>query len=212
MAYLFLVARRAAQRQLEKRHTRDRDPGVPDGTRASRARSTLQPGVNAVPYVSDAELMKLDTKIEKQKEKLSVLGGQSAMANLVDLGAAALGAGGFGFLRGKMEDPATGQWNVPGTTVDVELATVLSRSAIAVGGNKIGLKPLQPIAARLAPGIIGHYAGQVGRKAGRTGEFSLSAGSSIGSLPQYDPTSYDPTQFSAPYDDPVAAALASSGV
>lgn len=160
-----------------------------------------------------------DSKIEAKNRVIEKLNAQN---KYMVIGEAALGAGAFGFLRGWYEDPATGAWNIPNTTFDIELATILGLTSAALLG--VYYKPLQPYAqhaANASAGITGHYVAQIARKAARTrkatGKWSkpsLIAGGvpGIGELPQYDPTSYDPTQYSAPYDDAVASALASSGV
>lgn len=121
-------------------------------------------------------------------------------------------AAAVGWLRGKFEDPATGQWNVPGTTVDWELLGVFGLTSVALAGDAVGLGKLSPHAVNAAVGVGGHYVGQVMRKFGRTGEFALVAGTHTHGLPPWDPTSYDPTQFASPYADQQAAGLASSGV
>jgi hypothetical protein len=137
------------------------------------------------------------------------------------LGEALAGAAVFGFARGYNEDQATGQWNIPHTTIDVELATVGGLTGIGLLGVYYkAVAPFAQHAVNVAAGIGGHYVGQLARRTGRTkkatggwGKFSQVAGvPGIGELPQYDPTSYDPTQFSAPYADPVASSLASAGI
>ena len=158
-----------------------------------------------------AEISKRDaaiTRSESRREK------ETAVNKALAVGEATLGMFGLGYLRGKLEDPSTGAWNVPGTTIDWEILGFLGLLGVAFGGQyQKDLAPYANHAAFLAAGIGGHYAGQIGRKMGRTGQFTRVAGvPGIGALPQWSPTSYDPTQFSAPYDDQAAAALASSGV
>lgn len=178
-----------------------------------------------MPFMSPADLTSMttaitsrDAKIEKTERKLEKA---IVLNKFLVLGEAVGGAAAFGFARGWYEDQATGAWNIPHTTVDVELATIAGLSGLALLG--VYYKPLIPYAqhaANVAAGIGGHYAGQLARKAAKTkkatggwGKFSQIAGvPGIGELPQYDPHSFDPTQFSAPYDDSVASALASSGV
>lgn len=171
-----------------------------------------------MPLISDKELMNMGRTIDNLQNtvdrKNAAIEKATALNKFMVLGEGIGGAAAFGFLRGKLEDPTTGAWNIPNTTIDVELAVVGVLAAAAIMG--VYYKPLIPYAnhaANLAAGIGGHYAGQVSRKMGRGGKFSMIAGvPGIGALPQYDPNSYDPTQFSAPYSDPVAASLASSGV
>lgn len=165
-----------------------------------------------------------DAKIERVTNKLEKT---LVMNKFLVLGEAGLAASAFGFTRGWYEDQATGAWNIPHTTIDIELATVLLLVGVALLG--VYYKPFVPYAqhaANAGAGILGHYTGQLARRAAKTrkatgkwGKFSLVAGvpgidgvPGIGELPQYDPNSYNPTQFSSATDDAVAAALASSGV
>lgn len=178
-----------------------------------------------MPFMSPADLQTMtsaitsrDAKIDRAERRLEKA---VVMNKFLVLGEAIGGAAAFGFARGWYEDPASGQWNIPHTTIDVELATVCGLSGLALLG--VYYKPLVPYAqhaANVAAGVGGHYAGQLARKAAKTkkqtgawGKFSQIAGvPGIGELPQYDPSSYDPNQFSGVYDDPVASSLASSGV
>lgn len=178
-----------------------------------------------MPFMSPGDLQTMtsaitsrDAKIERAERKLE----KAVVLNkFVVLGEAVGGAAAFGFARGWYEDAASGAWNIPHTTIDVELATVCGLSGLALLG--VYYKPLIPYAqhaANLAAGIGGHYSGQLARKAAKTkkatgswGKFSQIAGvPGIGELPQYDPNSFNPTQFDSPYDDAVASALASSGI
>jgi len=169
-----------------------------------------------MPFMSDNDLSIVRSNLVSRDQKISKLSEKVKTASLTNkvttigegLGAAAA----VGYARGKFEDRATGQWNVPGTDIDVEMLVVVALAGVALAGEAVGLKKFQAHAASMAAGVGGHYAGQVARKMAQTGKFSLIAGSSVGALPQYDPTSYDPTQYAAPYDDASAAALASSGV
>lgn len=168
--------------------------------------------------ISDADIRALSRTLEQKDAKIDKLKGDTvkagAVSSMLALGEAIGGAGAFGYLRGQMEDQSTGAWNLPGTTVDIEALVVAGLAAVALGGGYIkALKPYSKHAAFIAAGIGGHYAGQLGRKMGRTGKFSMVAGvPGIGALPQYAPPGYSSTQFSDPYADPVAASLASAGV
>lgn len=167
--------------------------------------------------ISDGELAVIKNNMvrdkrenERLKDKLARVAKES---KVVTIGEGLAGAGIVGYARGRLEDKATGAWNVPGTTVDIEMLTVLGLAGVALAGDALGLKKWTGHAANVVTGVGGHYFGQVMRKWAATGNFSLIAGSPrVGTLPQYDPTSYDPTQWSSPYADPVASALASSGV
>lgn len=149
------------------------------------------------------EIRSSRSTVQKMRERLA-----SPAARTAQLVAAGVAGGGIGFLRGKFEDRSTGRWNVPGTTVDVELLTACGLAALAVGGDASStVKPYVGLLANAAAGVIGHYTGQVGRKYAQTGKLTLIAG-----LPQYDELSYDPTQLAAPFDDPVASTLAQAGL
>lgn len=163
------------------------------------------------------EIVSRDHRIVKSEEARKR---DSVVNKGLAVGEALLGAFGFCYLRGQMEDPNTGAWNVPGTSVDVEAITFLGLTAAAFAAQYY--KPAAAYGnhvAYVAAGIGGHYAGQLGRKMGRTGKFSLVAGvpgiggvPGVGGLPQYDPLSLNNTQFSAPYADEVEISLASSGI
>lgn len=178
-----------------------------------------------MPFMSPADVQQMasaitsrDAKIEKTERKLEKA---LVMNKFLLIGEALGGAAAFGLLRGYNEDQASGQWNIPHTTIDVELATVGGLTGLGLlGVYYSAFAPYAQHACNLAAGIGGHYVGQVFRKTGRNkkatggwGKLSTVAGvPGIGELPQYDPTSYDPTQYSAPYDDPVASSLASAGI
>jgi hypothetical protein len=178
-----------------------------------------------MPFMEARDLQLMTSAITSRDNKIDaknrVIEKLQASNKYMVVGEAALGAGAFGFLRGWYEDPTTGAWNIPHTTFDIELATILGLTGAALLGVYYkGFAPYAQHAANASAGITGHYVGQLARKAARTrkatGKWarpSMIAGvPGIGELPQYDPTSYDPTQYSAPYDDAVASALGSSGV
>jgi hypothetical protein len=174
-----------------------------------------------MPFISDSELAKLGQQVTSRDSSLARLRDQlkskATQDNAVVLATAGAGAAAFGFLRGKLEDKATGAWNVPGTQIDWEAVAVLALGAVALGGGMISkdLKKLEGPATHVAAGILGHYVGQLARKMGKTGKFSLVAGG-YGMLPSpgagEQSLSYHQTQFSAPFADPIASALAESGV
>ena len=164
-----------------------------------------------MPMLSNSDLAEIQDEIRSSRSSVRRLREKfaSPAARSAQLITAGVAAGAVGFARGKFEDKTNGQWNLPGTTVDVELLTVAGLAALAVGGDaSSAIKPYVPLLADAASGVLGHYVGQIGRKYAQTGKFTLIAGG----LPPYDPTSYNPTQMAAPYDDPSAAALASSGI
>lgn len=170
-----------------------------------------------MPILSSNEVTTLQTAVRRDKNKIQQLKDQLRSPALMGARVATGGvaAGLVGYARGKFEDKATGQWNVPGTQADIELVTCVVLLATSLGAPVFfkGLDPLMPYIGSATTGILGHYMGQVGRKYAKTGELSLIAGAGhVGALPQFDPTSYDPTQFSSPYADPAAASLSTSGI
>lgn len=173
-----------------------------------------------MPFVPETQLVSLRNAAQNAKNRAVTAGKKVKEAEttgrLFALGEGVAGAVAAGYARGKWGDSTTGQWVVPGTEIDVELLAFVGLLGVAIVGDQVGLKAYQSHAQNFAVGVGAHYFGQVARQAAKTGEWTLVSGGAaahIGSgLPQYDPTSYDPTQFAAPYDDPTASALASSGV
>lgn len=171
-----------------------------------------------MPFMSDKDLAIIKTTLQRKDEEIEKCKSSLKVADLttraLSIGEGLGGAAAVGYLRGKHEDPATGQWNVPGTTLDVEMLIVAGLAGVALAGEALGLEKFQTHAANICAGVGGHYAGQLGRNMARTGKFALVAGTApVGSsLPQYDPNSFNPTQTAAPYDDPVAESLAQAGV
>ncbi len=163
-----------------------------------------------MPLISEAQLAKIQSRFasermraqkvrQKAEEKASEM-----KSTLECVGAAAA----VGWLRGKYEQP-DGSWNTPFVAVDMELII----GAAAVGASFFDLfGKYDEDVLNAGNGILAHYTGQVMRKFGKTKTFSMVAGDMVGALPQYDPTSYNPTQHASPHADPVAAALGMSGV
>lgn len=172
--------------------------------------------------ISDTQLAKLGNAVSTRDAAIARLREQvkskDVQTNAVALATAGAGAAAFGFLRGKLEDKTSGAWNIPGTQIDWEAVAVLGIAAVALGGGMMSksLKRLEAPATHVASGILGHYVGQLARKMGHTGTFSLVAGQSQMYLPPpgnaSNSLSYHQTQMGAPFSDPIAAALAESGV
>ena len=162
-----------------------------------------------MPYLTDDEIRTQLSRVERNDGGGLALTDDgesvSALPMIGGMGTAAL----VGFIRAKFEDPVTGQWNVPGTTWDAEATAFIALAAVAFGGQFVGLGGWRPYAALGAIGVGSHYAGEIARRYGRTGKLDFHVG---GGVPPWDPTSFDPTQFNAPYDDESARGLASSGV
>lgn len=171
-----------------------------------------------MPFVSETRLATLKDSAQNLKNKAIVTAKKAkeerSTNQLFALGEGLLGAAAAGYARGRWSEP-NGVWVVPGTEIDVELLAVVGLLGVALVGDQMGLDNYQSHAQNLAVGIGAHYMGLVATNAAKTGTWDLAGAATPkieGGLPQYDPTSYDPTQLAAPYDDPTAAALASSGV
>lgn len=163
-----------------------------------------------MPYLSDAQLRDQLARVERsdelaQSDEDSGPLGVGILPMVGGMGAAVV----LGFVRSKFEDPNTGEWNLPGTKWDAEAVAFVTLCGIAFGGQYVGLGAYRGYAAIGAIGVGGHYAGEIGRRYGKTGKLDFHVG---GGVPPWDPSSYDPTQYAAPYDDMSAQGLASSGV
>lgn len=158
-----------------------------------------------MPYLSDAELRGELARSETSLAAPSAGDSMNWAPVLGGMGAAAA----VGFLRSKLEDSSTGQWNIPGTKWDAEAVAFLALLGLAVGGQYVGLGEYRSYAALGAIGVGSHFAGELGRRYGKTGQLSWNIGAG---LPPWDPTSFDPTQLTNPYDDAQAQGLGSSGV
>lgn len=174
----------------------------------------------AAVQIQESQLARLGEQVNSQralaqrlKEQLKT---KATQDNAVVLGTAGAGAIAFGYLRGRLE-AANGAWNVPGTTIDYEAIAVVALGAFALGGGMISksLKKFEGPATHVCAGVLGHYTGQLARKFAKSGSLSLVAGG-FGMLPSpgagEQSSGYRQTQRGAPYADPIASALAESGV
>lgn len=109
----------------------------------------------------------------------------------------------MGFVRSKLEDPATGRWTVPGTNWDAEGVLFALTTAVAFGGKYVGLGEWSRLASLGALGIGGHFMSEVGRQFGKTGQLSLQ----IGSQPAWDGLTFDASAL-----DSAPAANAAQGL
>lgn len=167
----------------------------------------------------------VDSKTNALKNWKKRMAREEKLDQMWSIGEAVGSASVVGFLRGKFED-ANGEWRVFNTPMDWEmvigLAPLLSGIAGAWGRYDKHM-------VNIGNGILAHYSGQLTRKWAKTGSFTLAAGdygSLHGGMPSvvgaghpalgvgsnWDPVSFNATQISAPYDDPVAMALAQSGI
>lgn len=170
--------------------------------------------------ISETQLARLGEQVNQQRALAARLKDQlkskATQDNAVVLATAGGAAAGFGYLRGRLE-AANGAWNVPGTTIDYEAVAVVALTSLALGGGLISksLKRVEAPATHAAAGVLGHYLGQLARKFAKSGSFSLVAGG-YGQLASPGAgersLSFRQTQIAAPYGDPIATALAESGV
>ncbi len=177
----------------------------------------------AAVQISETQLARLGEQVNSSRALAARLKDQlkskATQDNAVVLATAGAGAAGFGYLRGRLE-AANGAWNIPGTTIDYEALAVVGLGALALGGGMISksFKKLEAPATHVAAGVLGHYLGQLARKFAKTGSFSLVAGGGgeYGMLASPGAgersLSFRQTQMGAPYADPIATALAESGV
>lgn len=174
----------------------------------------------AAVQISETQLARLGEQVNQSRALAQRLKDQlkskATQDNAVVLAFAGGGATAFGYLRGRLE-AATGAWNIPGTTIDYEAVAVVALASLALGGGMIskGFKKFEGPATYVCAGVLGHYTGQLARKFAKSGSFSLVAGD-YGMLPSPGDgnrsLSYRQTQYGSPYADPIASALAESGV
>jgi hypothetical protein len=157
-----------------------------------------------MPFISDAQVAKLQSfasasksRIAKAKERAQEKAGE-VKSTLECVGAAGL----MGYVRGKRED-AAGVWNAPFVKFDMELMVGLTTVGCAYF-DLFGKYDEDVLMA--GNGILAHYTGQVMRKMAKTGSFSMVAGSRHHTIGQLN------EGYADPHADPVAAALARSGV
>lgn len=163
-----------------------------------------------MPYLTDSEIERSLAVRKNQDEGERESGGGAMAATLAPMAGGMGAAAIVGFIRAKFEDPATGEWNVPGTNWDAEATAFVVAAGAAIGGKWLGLdRQWRTLAAIGAIGVGSHYVGEIARRYGKTGKLDWHVGSGV---PPWDPTSFDPTQHASPTDDDAARGLASSGV
>lgn len=127
-----------------------------------------------MPFISDAQLAKVQNVVAKYENaavKAKAVAAQKAGEAKV-VAEAAGAAGAMGYLRGMREKDGK-DFNIPYTTIDIELVTALG----LVGTAMFDLYgKYDPDALAAGIGLLAHYSGQVGRNWGKTGSFGLVAG------------------------------------
>jgi hypothetical protein len=143
-----------------------------------------------MPWISDAQLAKVSNAVAKYENaavRAKAIAQQKAGEAKV-VGEAAVMAGLLGYFRGVREKDGK-DFNIPYTTIDIELVTSLGLIGTAMF-DLYGKYDPDALAAGI--GAFSHYCGQVARNWGKTGNFGLvagvnpllNAGSSIGTSPQ----------------------------
>ncbi len=130
-----------------------------------------------MPNVSNEQMVRYKDTLEKArsvgKRAVAKIKAEHKVGQIISTAEAVGAAGVTGFLRGKMEKP-DGSWFIPGTPLDWELVAGGSLVAAGMVGTVFGQYSTDSINA--GNGILAHYAGQLARKAAKTGSFSLVAG------------------------------------
>lgn len=135
-----------------------------------------------MPFVSPAAIQRIQSTVNTKDKAIATLKSKVARASksdpvskLMDTAEIGGGAAIVGALRGKFEDP-NGAWNIPGTSIDIELAL----SMLGLGMSHAGLFPkaLDGHVTNVANGAFAHYAGQVARNSVKEGAFTMVAGGS----------------------------------
>lgn len=126
-----------------------------------------------MPFISDAQVSRVQATIGSLSARANrAKAAAEKQANNMMKVAEIVGAGAaIGFVRGKMEK--TGDFNIPGTQIDIELAVGLGltgASLFEVFGK------WDDDALNVGSGVLAHYAGQVFRNWGKTDSFALVAG------------------------------------
>jgi len=128
-----------------------------------------------MPFISDTQIQRLQgsyatmqNKMERIKKKAEEKTGEIKQVAEV-VGAASA----MGLIRGKMEDKNTGAFNIPGTSIDIELVAALA----LIGTSMLDLfGKFDEDVLNAGSGIMAHFAGQIFRHWGKTGQFALIAG------------------------------------
>ena len=132
-----------------------------------------------MPFISETQIARVQGAISSANAKAHRAYESAKEKELVQLAETIGGAALFGFVRGKMEAD-DGSWVIPGTTLDIEMVTGLVLTSVGAAGKMFKqadfLGKYNSDAMFLGGGILAHYAGQVFRKYGKSGTFSLVAG------------------------------------
>jgi len=170
-----------------------------------------------MPFISDQQISRVQSTLGSMAARASRAAEKAkAKSNqMMKMGEIVGGAAAIGFVRGKMEDKGTGAWNVPGTSIDIELLAGLGLSGAAlfeVFGK------WDEDALNVGSGMLAHYAGQVFRKYGSSGDFALVAGHNypyhghIGGAAPGMIGAGAPGMIGAEMSDALRSALSASGV
>jgi hypothetical protein len=128
-----------------------------------------------MPFISDTQIARLQGSYASMQNKMAKAKAKAAekAGEFKQLAEVVGSAGAMGFIRGKMEDKSTGAFNIPGTSIDVELIVALA----LVGTSMLDLfGEFDEDVLNAGSGILAHYTGQIARHWGKTGQFSFIAG------------------------------------
>lgn len=132
-----------------------------------------------MPFISEAQIARIQNAYASAKASgrrtLEIAKEKELLQFAETLGGAAL----MGFVRGKMEAD-DGTWQIGPIPVDAELLIGGTIAAAAIAGKMSSkfdvLGKYNSDALAISSGILAHYTGQLARKYGKTGTFSMVAG------------------------------------
>lgn len=125
--------------------------------------------------LTHGQLARIEHKLATGESRGMKRGVRAKQAEMLEVVETVGSAAAVGFIRGKMEDATTGEWNIPGTGIDWEV--VIGGAAVAAGLLNIA-GDYDDDAIAIGNGVLAHALGQVFRKYAKTGNFALVAGQS----------------------------------
>lgn len=146
-----------------------------------------------MPMLTNTELAKVQSTLQAKDSAIDRLRKAASDSQVMDIGlkivetvGAAAVAGG---VRAKFED-ANGAWNIPNTSVDIEMVSGIVLIALAFfADTKQGaaFKKAKPHLLNAGVGVLAHYAGQIARNSVKGGRFTLigAGGGLAGALSGY---------------------------
>ena len=136
-----------------------------------------------MPFVSDKAIQRVQGVVEMKDRKISALtkkvkeiAKSDPVAKALDTTEIVGGAALAGAIRGRLEDES-GAFNIPGTTMDAELAGALL--LVGIGLTPYAPKKLERHIANVGNGALAHYVGQVARNSVKNKSFTMMAGNAL---------------------------------